>query len=420
MKVRVERDPLGEVRVPADALYGAQTQRAVENFPISGLTAPPELVTATVHIKKAAAEANASLGRLDRKIADAIIAAADAILEGQYRDQFVVDIYQAGAGTSHNMNTNEVLANLAEERLGGRRGDLQARAPERSRQHGPVHQRRVSRPPLGSRCWTRWPTLSSAADGLAAALEAKARRVRARPEDRPHPPAGRGADHARPGVQRLRRQPASRAPPMSNGPPPQLHELNLGSTALGTGLNAGDDYTDARHLAPRRGNRPAAASGREPLPRHPEHGRCARLLRRPCAGWRWRSGKIASDLRLLSMGPRAGIAEIQLPAGATRLLDHARQGQSVGPRDGQPGLLPGDRLRRRDPGGRRRRPARTQRDDAGHRLERAARDPHPRQRDARLRNPLRRRHPRRRSALPRAARSQHRHRHGPQSLHRVR
>src|ERR671913_2588155 len=122
MKDRVERDPLGEVRVPANAFYGAQTQRAVENFPISGLTAPPELVTATVLVKKAAAVANASLGRLDQEIADAITGAADAILAGQHRNQFVVDIYQAGAGTSHNMNTNEVLANLAEERLGGRRG----------------------------------------------------------------------------------------------------------------------------------------------------------------------------------------------------------------------------------------------------------------------------------------------------------
>src|SRR6187551_322855 len=122
MKVRVERDPLGEVRVPADAFYGAQTRRAVENFPISGLTAPPELVTATVLIKKAAAETNAALGRLDKAIAGAIASAADEILGGAHRDQFVVDVYQAGAGTSHNMNTNEVLANLAEERLGGRRG----------------------------------------------------------------------------------------------------------------------------------------------------------------------------------------------------------------------------------------------------------------------------------------------------------
>ena len=115
MKVRIERDPLGEVRVPADAYYGAQTQRAVENFPISGLTAPPELVIATVQIKKAAAEANAALGRLAPDIADAIVRAADEVLAGKLRDQFVVDVYQAGAGTSHNMNTNEVLANRAGE-----------------------------------------------------------------------------------------------------------------------------------------------------------------------------------------------------------------------------------------------------------------------------------------------------------------
>src|SRR6185295_14444918 len=123
MKFRIESDPLGDVRVPADAYYGAQTQRAVENFPISGLTAPPELVVATVQVKKAAAEANAELGRLDRRIAAAIVQAADEILSGALADQFVVDVYQAGAGTSHNMNVNEVLANRAAELLGGRRGE---------------------------------------------------------------------------------------------------------------------------------------------------------------------------------------------------------------------------------------------------------------------------------------------------------
>src|SRR5512134_3215288 len=122
MEFRTERDPLGDVRVPADAYYGVQTQRAVENFPISGLTAPSELVTATVLIKKAAAETNASLRRLDRRVAGAIVRAADEVLDGALRDQFVVDVYQAGAGTSHNMNTNEVLANRAAEILGGERG----------------------------------------------------------------------------------------------------------------------------------------------------------------------------------------------------------------------------------------------------------------------------------------------------------
>src|SRR5215831_7171691 len=122
MATRVERDPLGEVRVPADAYYGVQTQRAFENFPISGLKAPAPLVTATVLVKQACARANASLGRLDRPIADAIVRAADEILAGALRDQFIVDVYQAGAGTSHNMNANEVLANRAAELLGEPKG----------------------------------------------------------------------------------------------------------------------------------------------------------------------------------------------------------------------------------------------------------------------------------------------------------
>src|SRR5471030_1499735 len=119
---RTERDPLGEVQVPGDAYYGAQTQRAVENFPISGLRAPADLVTATILVKKAAAEANAALGRLAPEVAAAIVKAADEILGGDLRDQFVVDVYQAGAGTSHNMNANEVLANRAAEILGEPRG----------------------------------------------------------------------------------------------------------------------------------------------------------------------------------------------------------------------------------------------------------------------------------------------------------
>src|SRR3954447_6117989 len=116
--MRTERDPLGELQVPDEAYYGVQTARAVANFPVSGLHAPADLVVATVLVKKAAAEANAALGRLAAGIARAIIAAADEILAGGLRDQFVVDVYQAGAGTSHNMNANEVLANRAAEMLG--------------------------------------------------------------------------------------------------------------------------------------------------------------------------------------------------------------------------------------------------------------------------------------------------------------
>jgi fumarate hydratase class II/aspartate ammonia-lyase len=114
---------MGELEVPASALYGAQTARAVKNFPISGLRAHPAFVDATVRVKLAAARANAALGLLPRRKARAIEAAAREVLGGAHRDAFVVDVYQAGAGTSHNMNVNEVLANRAAELLGGARGD---------------------------------------------------------------------------------------------------------------------------------------------------------------------------------------------------------------------------------------------------------------------------------------------------------
>src|SRR6266550_4405616 len=120
---RIERDPLGELPVPAAALYGVQTERARQNFPISHLAPLAPFIDAVIRIKKAAALTHKETGRLEAKLADAIIRAADEILGGQHRDQFVVDPYQAGAGTSHHMNANEVLANRANELLGGRRGE---------------------------------------------------------------------------------------------------------------------------------------------------------------------------------------------------------------------------------------------------------------------------------------------------------
>lgn len=123
MKTRIEKDSLGEIHLPHEAYYGVQTQRAVLNFPVSGWKAHPVMVDAYVYIKKAAAITNAELGLLNKKIAGAIVKAADEVLSGKHRDHFVVDVYQAGAGTSHNMNTNEVLANRGIELLGGKRGD---------------------------------------------------------------------------------------------------------------------------------------------------------------------------------------------------------------------------------------------------------------------------------------------------------
>jgi fumarate hydratase class II len=115
---RIEHDTMGEVRVPASALYGAQTQRAVENFPISGDSLDPAQIVALARIKKAAALANKQLGTLDGAIADAIASAADEIIEGRHTDQFPIDVYQTGSGTSSNMNMNEVLSALATQRLG--------------------------------------------------------------------------------------------------------------------------------------------------------------------------------------------------------------------------------------------------------------------------------------------------------------
>src|SRR5689334_12628518 len=122
MQMRIERDTLGEVAVPDDALYGAQTQRAVENYPISGLREHPVFIRSFIQIKKAAALANRELGVLDAKLADAIISACDELLnnEEKYSNQFVVDVFQAGAGTSFNMNVNEVVATLANRKLGER------------------------------------------------------------------------------------------------------------------------------------------------------------------------------------------------------------------------------------------------------------------------------------------------------------
>ena len=119
---RIETDSLGQVEVPKNALYGAQTQRASDNFPVSGLRLPRRVIRALALIKKAAAEVNRTNGKLDAKIADAIIQAAREVAAGQHDREFVVDIFQTGSGTSSNMNTNEVIANRAIQLLGGTPG----------------------------------------------------------------------------------------------------------------------------------------------------------------------------------------------------------------------------------------------------------------------------------------------------------
>lgn len=128
-KTRIEKDSMGELSIPADAYYGVQTQRAVINFPISGWKPHPELILSTVHIKRAAALANIALGQLDKTKGKAILKATEEMLAGHFHDDVVVDVFQAGAGTSYHMNINEILANRAIELLGGQRGDHKLVSP---------------------------------------------------------------------------------------------------------------------------------------------------------------------------------------------------------------------------------------------------------------------------------------------------
>ena len=311
MPFRIERDSLGDKPVPEEAYYGVQTVRALENFPVSGIRPHPSLVHATVLVKKCAAEANLALGRLAPDVAAAIVAAADDVLGGGLADQFVVDIYQAGAGTSHNMNVNEVLANRAAERLGEPRGSYRPRPPERSRQHEPVDQRRL---PDGDASGAAAGNcgLTQAARGLADALERKAAAFSAVIKvGRTHlqdavpitfgqvfsgyaASVSRGADD----VERARAQ---------------LLELNLGATAVGTGLNAGDDYTRLAVAALARETSYTVVPAANRFRVTQSMGDVLAVsgaMRRLAV----EVNRLASDLRLLASGPRAGLEEIRLPA----------------------------------------------------------------------------------------------------------
>jgi len=308
---RIERDPLGDVQVPADAYYGVQTQRAVDNFPVSGLRAPGDLVTATILVKKAAAEANGSLGRLKPEVAAAIVAAADEILSGSLRDQFVVDVYQAGAGTSHNMNANEVLANRASEILGEPRGTYKRVHPN---DHVNEGQSTNDVYPTATRL-----ALLLGASSLVASARALADSL-ARKGDEFADVLKTGRTHLQDAVpMTLGQEFGGYAACVSRGAEDvaeaseQLLELNIGATAIGTGLNAGDEFRGlvvanlARYTT--LSVRPATNLFRvtQSMGDVVAYSGAMRRLAIEVS-------KVANDLRLLSMGPRAGLGEIALPA----------------------------------------------------------------------------------------------------------
>lgn len=309
-ETRTERDSLGTIQVPKDAYYGPETARALENFPISGIRPLPEFVRATILVKKAAAEANLALGLLDEKMGKAIVAAADEVLNGELLDQFVVDVFQAGAGTSHNMNANEVLANRAAELLGGSKGDYKIISP-----HDHVN--------MGQSTNDTYPTfirvaaallaqpLKQALDDLESSFEGKAKEFDNIVKS--------GRTHLQDAAPiRLGQEFAAFASIIGDDirrvekAVEKVMELNLGGTAVGTGLNA-----DPRYVALAVAN----------LSRYT--GFSFRVARNYAALMQSMTDlvdlsgtlrdlsvdltKIANDLRLMSSGPVTGIGEIILP-----------------------------------------------------------------------------------------------------------
>jgi aspartate ammonia-lyase len=311
MDTRNEKDPLGELPVPAVALYGVQTERARLNFPVSGLAPLPAFVTAVVWIKKAAALTHKDTGRLEARLADAIVAAADEVLAGRHRDQFVVDPYQAGAGTSHNMNANEVLANRANELLGGKRGTYQ---PVHPNDHVNMAQSTNDVIPTAIRlgALAQLPALLQALDGLAQAFLAKGKDFdQVLKSGRTHlqdaTPVRLGQEFTAYGhtLERNRRRIAQTAE--------DLRELGIGGSAVGTGLNVEPAYFEGmiRHLKKISGLELRAGADRFQLMQSMGDASALSGALRTLAV---DLGKIANDIRLLVSGPRTGLAEITLPA----------------------------------------------------------------------------------------------------------
>jgi aspartate ammonia-lyase len=328
-RMRTERDSLGTKSVPASAYYGIETERARENFPISGLRAPAALVEACVRIKKAAALANARLGLLDRRRAGAIAAACDEIAAGGLRAEFVVDVFQMGAGTSFHMNVNEVVANRAEERLGGRRGRYRLIHPH---DHVNMSQSTNDVYPTAMRLAALRllrDRLEPALAGFERSLGRKAREFdRVLKSGRTHlqdaVPIRLGQELAayQTSVARARRALASSAL--------ALRELGIGGSAVGTGLNTHPRFAGlvVRALAAETGL-PLTLAGdaiEATQSLGPFAGVSASLRNLALE-----LNRIANDLRLLASGPRTGLAEIRLPAVAP--------GSSIMPGKTNPSML---------------------------------------------------------------------------------
>lgn len=307
---RVERDSLGEVRIPAEAYYGAQTQRAVENFPVSGLRPWKAFIWSIATIKLAAAKVNSSLGLLDNDIAIAISTASEEIIAGEWDLQFVVDPFQAGAGTSHNMNANEVIANRATRLMGGNLGEYKVHPND----HVNMSQSTNDVIPTAIRlgCLWRLDELIDVVAGLARALEQKAvefdpivKSGRTHLQDavpiRLGQEFGGYASAIYRDLERIRRS--------ADG----LRRLGIGGTATGTGLNAHPAYHSlmVRQLQDLTGLKLHTSDNLfESMQSMADMADFSSSLRTLSITLT----RIANDFRLLSSGPTTGLDEIHLPA----------------------------------------------------------------------------------------------------------
>jgi aspartate ammonia-lyase len=309
---RTEKDPLGPLEVPADALYGVQTMRARQNFPISGLLPLEPFVIAQVWIKKAAALTHKETGRLEARLADAIVAAADEVLAGRHREHFVVDPYQAGAGTSHNMNVNEVLANRANELLGGTRGSY---SPVHPNDHVNMAQSTNDTIPTNIRlaALRELPGLLAALDALIAALADKGREfdgiVKAgRTHLQDAMPIRLGQEFAAYAgtLARCRKRIVEAAD--------YLNDLGIGGSAVGTGVTVEPQYPALMnaHLKAISGIGTLRV-GEDRIQLMQSMGDVA-AFSATLRGLAIDLSKIVSDLRLMASGPRTGLDEIRLPA----------------------------------------------------------------------------------------------------------
>lgn len=308
---RLEHDSLGEVWVPADALFGAQTQRAVENFPVSGLRLPPEFIHAQGIIKFAAARVNMELGVLDDLRGRAIMSAAREVIEGVHDSQFVVDVYQAGAGTSQNMNANEVIANRANELLGGRRGEYR---PVHPNDHVNMAQStndtiHVVTHIAAMQCITR--ELLPALESLERALGEKAGEF--------HRVVKSGRTHLMDAVPiRMGQEFSGYAAMVGKNlgrirrATVNLREINIGATAVGTGTNAHPEYHRRMVREIGRLTGISFTSPENMFEATANMDACVEMsgaLRSLAVGLT----KLAGDLRLMGSGPRTGLAELNLP-----------------------------------------------------------------------------------------------------------